>query len=252
VLRGVSDVLWYREEHLILTLPKTAKRELEVLRQLAFGHQADGLLIQGCREDDPRVAMLQEAGLPFVALGGEGDEAYHTVTFDTLRFAELLCDRLLERTGAVAVLAVRPRTRETREFFAGCCRTVESRGVPYVEWTPAFVPSRSALREAREQAGFRPLGILLVRQLLPELLAALDEAGLELGTDVWVTYVAGGEEITLVPPGLEIIPLDYYTLGRRAVKLLFQLIDDKDAALSPSRHLVLPGMAEDLLAVQNH
>jgi len=250
VLRGVSDVLWDREERLILSLPKSEEHELEVLRQLAFGHQVDGLIIQNCMPGDSRVEMLQEAAVPFVTLGGEVEASCHTIVFDTNAFSEILTKHVLTQAGAMAVFAAKPQTRESREFLHGCRRTARVLGQPCEEWTGAFVPDSEALQNARARAGAKPLGIVLVRQLLPELLQALGAAALELETDVVVTYIAGVEEITLTPPGIEIVPLDYYSLGRRAAKILFQLIDEKDNAPAPARNLVLPGMAEHLLQDQ--
>jgi DNA-binding LacI/PurR family transcriptional regulator len=122
--------------------------------------------------------------------------------------------------------------------------------MPYREWTGAFVPDPEELRAARQAAGQKPLGILLVRQLLPELFAVLAQARLELAQDVTISYIASGEELPLTPPGLEIVPLDHYTLGRRAAKLLFQLVDGRQSLPPPARVLVLPGMAEHLLEEQ--
>ena len=92
--------------------------------------------------------------------------------------------------------------------------------------------------------------MLLARHLLPELLSSLAASPLRLGQDVLITYLAGVEEVALAPAGLEVLHLDYYTLGRRATKLLFRLIDDRDRAPSSSRVLVLPGMAEGLLPAE--
>ncbi len=250
VLRGVSDMLWDRDERLVISLPKSPEDEVESLRQLAFGHQVDGLILQNCTNDDPRVQLLKEADLPFVSLGGAAQSNFHAVAFDTVRFANLLCRHLLKQAGALAVLAAKPKGSECEDFLEACRGIVGSMGVSYMQWTGAFIPDANMLLQARKTAGGKPLGILLLRQLLPELLSALSQANLELVRDVNIIYVAGGDDIPLTPAGLEVVPLDCYTLGRRAAKLLFQVIDRHQTAPAPGRHLILPGMAEHLLEEQ--
>jgi len=125
ILRGMSDVLWEREEHLILAMPRTSEQEIEVLRRLAFGHQVDGLILQDGCPDDPRVALLREAGIPFVLIGGESLPQTHLVQFDMEQFGRLLTQHLLERAGVLCVVA--HRRRRARAAAPGMDRRVPAR-----------------------------------------------------------------------------------------------------------------------------
>ncbi|MCX7934914.1 MAG: hypothetical protein N3A66_06605, partial [Planctomycetota bacterium] len=206
-----------------------------------------GLIIQDAMVADRRLALLREAGLPYVIIGGESLPDCHQVVFDMNRFARLLALHLLARVAALAVVAAPPQTEGERDFLASCRAAAAERQKPYEEWTGAFLPESDWFLEMRRHCGQQPLGIILARHLLPELLAALQAAGISLNREAIVLYLAGSEEVALTPAGLEIIHLDYYTLGRRAAKLLFKLIDNKESVSSASRILVLPGMAEELL-----
>lgn len=247
-LRGVGDVLWNRNERLVLSLPKSEAQETELLRQMAFGRQVDGVIFQNCCQNDPRAAIMQEAGVPFVSLGGAAAAGGHAVSFDVTRFANLLGRHILRRAGALATLAAKPKFPNDQLFMDGCRLAAKVAGKSCLEWTGALLPEAEWLRAARAESAGAPLGLLLARQLLPELVARLAEAGLELERDVRVTYLSTADEVTLGPTGLEVIPLDHYTLGRRAAQALFRLVDKEPTPAGGSQHtLVLPGVAEPWL-----
>ncbi len=248
VLRGMSDLLWDREENLILELPGDERQEEDMLRRLAFGHQVDGIFLQNAAPESTRVRMLEESGLPYVSLGGDPAGNLHVIEFDMIRFGELVVANMLRSAGAIVVLSGRTQSREDREFLQGCQKAAENRRIALQHWAGALLPDPAWIVTARRQSGSKPLGILLTRHLLPELLAMLVQTGLRFEQDIELTYLAGIAEVALPPPGLQVLHLDHYTLGREAVKLMFRLIDDQASAPEPTRHLVLPGIARDLMA----
>jgi DNA-binding LacI/PurR family transcriptional regulator len=229
VLRGVGDVLWSREEHLILSLPKSQEHEVELLRQLAFGHQVDGLIIQDILQNDPRVDLLSESGVAFVGLGGEANPDIHKVDLDLENFASDLSARLLAKAGGLCVLGHKPRNLPDAAVLEKYRDETVSRNKAYFEWTGALLPEAGWFRQAADNCK-GVLRILLMRNLLPELITTLNDAGLKLAQDVTVTFTSGADGVVMPPPGLEIIPMDYYTLGRRAAQLLFRIIDKEEFA----------------------
>lgn len=249
ILRGVSDLLWDREERMILSLPRSEEQEVELLRQLAFGHQVDGLVVQNIAADDERVKMLKESKVPFVSVNGEAESGAHIVAFDNEEFASLLTTDALKDGGALALVSGKMRGPSDEEFLRGCQTAAEEAGVPFLHWDGAFLPDADWLGEARKKAGEKPLALVLTRQLLPELIGRMREGGLALGDDIGIRYLAGVDEVVLPPKGLTVVPVDHYTLGREAGKLLFSLIDkDDDTTIDPERRLILPGTARRLMA----
>jgi DNA-binding LacI/PurR family transcriptional regulator len=246
MLRGISDVLWDRQENLILSLSKSAEHEEEALRQLAFGHMVDGLILQSCDADDPRITMLSEANVPFVAIGGEARDVA-LVDFDVPRYARLLAAHLLDDCGSLAVIASRPGRTDERLFLETCRQTAAERNAPYHEWTGAFLPEADWLQSLKRDDGSRP-GLLLTRHLLPELVGRLRETDLQPGRDVRIVYLARTESpLLLETPGIEVLRLDYYTLGRRAAQFLFRMIDEKDNPPPREPLYVFPATLEHLL-----
>lgn len=227
LLRGVSSVLWDRKEHLIFSMPRDEKDELEILRHLAFGKQVDGFLLQGGSVSDPRLPLVREAGLPFVLIGGPNLPRTHVVRFDERALGRELASRARPPGGSLVILAARPKTAEEAHFLAGCA---EGGGPgPLREWTGAWLPEPAWLREAAREGG-GTLGILLTRQLLPELSDCLARADLPQDTVVRILYLAGpGEVPVLPPPGITVVAPDFCTLGRRAAQQLCAVIDQKDA-----------------------
>jgi LacI family transcriptional regulator len=58
------------------TIPVGA-REMELYKRLVTSRQIDGLILFGLRQDDPRIAYLQEQGFPFVSFGRLDPEEGH-------------------------------------------------------------------------------------------------------------------------------------------------------------------------------
>ncbi|MBN2712558.1 MAG: LacI family DNA-binding transcriptional regulator [Planctomycetes bacterium] len=249
MLRGISDLLWDRGERLILSLPKTEDQEEEMMRQLAFGHQVDGLIIQNAGKDEQRINLLRESTVPFVSIDGDPEQDNHVVAFDMLKFGSLLAADILKEAGAVALLSGKPQVASEFDFIEGCRQGTGAGGNYFEHWNGAFLPDGKWLGEIRAKAGAKPLGVILTRHLLPELLGILDSSGLRFETDIKLMYLAGSEEVIQPPKGMRVIHLDHYTLGRQAAKLLFRLIDDKENQQQPARNLILPGMADELLGV---
>lgn len=238
MLRGVNDMLWDREEHLILSLPKDQEYELAIIRKLAFGRQVDGLILQSYTSNDPRIDLLRQADIPFVMIGSAAAGTTHTVAFDLHRFASLLTGQILSDTDGIAVIAPPSDNESVREILAACKQFADQRNVFHQQWTGSFLPPPEWFLCCKDECD--TFTVLLMRQLLPELIAILEQTSLRLGRDINVTYLADGEEILLPVKGIEIINLDYYTLGRRAAQLLFRMINNEEV----KSIMILPAPAE--------
>lgn len=237
-LRGVSDVLWEREERLLLGLPKNGENEIELLRQLAFGRQVDGIILQGEFQDDPRPDLLRQAERPFVIIGGNPPPGVHAVVFDLSAFGKTLAD--LSNGICGSVVFIMPNEQDKGELKTCMAGYHEAGGVKEAIWTGAFLPSPDWLVEQRARAGDKPLGIILMRTLLPELMGSLAAAKLELDKDVQVAYISSNGYMLMPVPGLRQLYLDHYTLGRKAAQILFDLIDEKENPPAAERIYITP------------
>lgn len=241
-LRGVSDVMWEREERLMLVMSKNREHELEIIRQMAYGRQVDGFIVQDAGDQDERIDMLIRSERPFVMMGGVPRPEINSVSFDMRSFAADIAETMRAENCRAALLLA-PQNLDDRiygpylDFFADW---EKEKGIPCESWRGAFLPDRKWLAQLRERLGDRKVGVALLRGLLPETIIALNEAGLSPGTMSSIVYVSAGEDVLMTPEGVSVMHFDNYTLGRRSARLLLNIVDNgKDVAVHPE-NLVIP------------
>ncbi len=73
-IAGAGEVYSRNDYDMLLSVVADVDEE-RIYRDLASRRSVDGVIVHGPREDDPRIALLQEVGLPFVVHGraGAGD-----------------------------------------------------------------------------------------------------------------------------------------------------------------------------------
>jgi LacI family transcriptional regulator len=227
-LRGVSDLMWEREERLMLVMSRSREHELEIIRQMAYGRQVDGFIIQNSgATDEEHIDMLVRSERPFVIMGGTPRSDINSVSFDMSAFAADIADEL-RANGCGAVLLVPPPELDAgvyAPFFEGFARWERETGVRVLQWRGAFVPDSRSLADLAATLNGKKLGIALLRSLLPETVNALENAGLPVDGRSHIVYVSTGEDVILDPAGLSVMHFDNYTLGRRAARLLMALVD---------------------------
>jgi len=59
---------------LLVTLPNSEQHIAEMYRELTHSNRVDGIILASIQREDPRIALLQKIGLPFVAFGRKLDE----------------------------------------------------------------------------------------------------------------------------------------------------------------------------------
>lgn len=241
-LRGVSDLMWEREERLMLVMSRNREHELEIIRQMAYGRQVDGFIIQDAGGDEEHIDMLQQSERPFVIMGGNPRTNVNTVSFDMRSFAADIVETMsAEECGGVVL--VMPQSADAAVYapFLEFFREWEERhGVPCAIWNGAFVPDAGWLREFRRRIGGRRVGVALLRGLLPETAMALEAAEMPVNAGSNIVYVSTGEDVLMTPDGISVMHFDNYTLGRRAARLLLNLVDrGKEEATRPE-NLIIP------------
>ena len=240
-LRGVSDLMWEREERLMLVMSRNREDELEIIRQMAYGRQVDGFIVQDAGDDDDRIEMLLRSERPFVMMGGVPRPEINSVSFDMRSFAGDIADTL-KNDGCETGILIMPQNLDNRvygpflDYFSEWERET---GISCMPWSGPFVPESQWLREQVASRGGKKLGVALLRGLLPEMAKSLDDAGLPLGSSSSVVYVSTGEEVLMSSDGIWVMHFDNYTLGRRSARLLLHLVDNGRESAHPE-NLIIP------------
>ncbi len=239
-LRGVSDLMWEREERLMLVMSRNEEHELEIIRQMAYGRQVDGFIVQDAGEKDERIDMLIKSERPFVMMGGMPRPDVNSVSFDMRSFAADVAESLTS-AGCGAIALITPHRADERtyapflEYFSGWSR---DKSIPCHTWQGAFLPDPEWLADKARNANGKKLCVALLRSLLPEMVGSLDSANLPLGDKSFIVYVSTGEDVLMAPEGVEIMHFDNYTLGRRSARLLLNIVDN--GASTQPENLIIP------------
>jgi len=192
VFDGVQTV--FRRHHLdLIVLPCASDEDPAdyVSRMVARG-LVDAVIISATRRNDPRIPLLQNARVPFIALGRSGDSDHPWIELDFEGVAHRSVDRLVER-GHRHIAVSLPATELNLGylFLKGYKKALRKHSI-------AFRQELVIRTESSEEGGYqlgskllqlkpRPTGVILSYELpAPGLYRALNEAGAMAGSKVAV------------------------------------------------------------------
>lgn len=200
---------------------------------------SDGFIVTEPVTDDPLVAMLGSAGIPFVTVGEvpgrrrREDDAPH-VDIASGRLTGVALDHLWD-SGARRVALI---TGTDRNEWNLRTAAVYERWARYRRITPSMV---HVPEELDDEAGRRAAAALLASGPPPDgiyaltsnhalgAIALLAERGLRVPDDVRVVAGSDSESLRAARPPISSIDLQPDVLARRAVEALVARIDDRPA-----------------------
>ena len=204
---------------------------LDTYRRLVSDRKADGFVLPRTRVEDPRVAMLRAAGVPFVLFGRHGDPegcAWYDIDMEAAMREGV---RLLAERGHRRIAFVGGSRDHTYERLreAGFRAGIEAAGLSLPD---GFVRHGALDRESGEGA----FGALLdVPDPPTAFVCAIDAAalglwraararGLVVGRDVAVIGYDGAPDGAHAEPPLATWAVDYGRAGRRLASLLIRRV----------------------------
>jgi len=243
---GIESYLDSRDYALVLQMSTGADQALDRYRRLAADRRVDGVFVNELEVDDPRTQLVQDLGLPAVAINAGADFPLPSV----------------RQEGASAVRDL------IRELVDGGHRTIA-----HVAGPPRFVHAverERAWRAALDEFGARP-GVLVPGEFTYEggiaaaepiasdgestavfcandlsamgLIAELERRGIRVPDDVSVAGFDGIKLGELIDPTLSTIATSPRRVGYEAARVLLDVIDGRDPedAVVPPAELVLRG-----------
>ncbi|MDT8306051.1 MAG: LacI family DNA-binding transcriptional regulator [Anaerolineae bacterium] len=199
--------------------------------RLIRSRRADGFVLVRTRRDDRRIALLQEAGVPFVSFGRvNGTPGVHCVDEDDVHGIHLMVDHLAG-LGHTRIACIAEPTRFVKGYhrFRGYCLGLEAHGL-------SFAPDLVVETNYRQRSGYEaaqqllampepPTAIIACNDLLAlGALSAIQARGLQAGHDVSVT---GYDNIPLAEhaqPPLTTVDQPADKLGTLVAQMLTSLI----------------------------
>ncbi|WP_114287253.1 substrate-binding domain-containing protein [Candidatus Halocynthiibacter alkanivorans] len=221
--------------------------EARVYRDIASKGSVDGVIVHGPLQNDPRIKLLQDLGLPFAVHGrsGRGDEDYNWVDVNNARAFERATNFLIDLGHRRIALL---NGNEKMDFAArrrlGYLTAHGARGLTH---DPALMFSD----EMTEHYGYAsvlraldhpsPPTAFLISSIISSIGArrALEERGLQLGRDI--SIITHDDELSYLKNG-EDLPIFTATRSsvREAGRICAQMVLDVIAnPTSPPQHRLL-------------
>ena len=233
ICRAAAEQGWT----LTVTTALSVEDELSAIRRLIAERKADGLILPRTRIGDPRIELLQSAGIPFVIFGRVPDMK-DCSWFDILgeaAFSEAVahCATLGHRR--IAFVNGRSELTSTLQRFEGYKAGFAEAGLPL---DPALIRSDAMTpdegrraTEALLELDDPPTAILFaVDWSALGAYPAAQARGMEIGRDLTVIGYDGAPEGLQVAPKLSTFAVDTRHAGGRLARLLIEQIRGGDPA----------------------
>lgn len=216
--------------------------ELDAYRRLVQGGRVDGMILIRGRQDDPRVALLRELGIPFALFGRAGEaNDFAWVDVDGETGVRAATEHLL----ALGHRRIAHLSGPRHYSFVGRRRA----GYEAAMHAAGLAPMVRAVESLTEEAGLRAARALLAAPERPTaiiaqtdlvafgVMRAAHEAGLRVGRELAVIGFDGLATSAYSTPPLTTIAQPITEIGGRLVEMLVgQIITPTD----PPPHLLLP------------
>lgn len=221
---------------------------VESVQRLLQAHSADGLIITRMVSDDPRVRLLLDQGIPFVAFGRTDlDIAYPYVDIDNEQIAYEATRRLMDkgcRRIALQLLVQKDQASATR--LAGYRRAMAEAGIPIDQsliGDGTFTMESSAAWFDRLLASSDPpTGLACANELgLLGALHALGRRGLVPGRDVHIVTRDNTRLARFLPANIGVHSVDMADVGHKLIEVLESRIANP---LGPVATILLQGSFE--------
>ena len=232
-LQALAAASGRQSYNLVVVVPDGDPRA-EMWRLIA-SRSVDAFLLSDMRRDDPRAALLAEAGIPFACFGRTGPELpQHWVDIDNRAGVITAVHHVLDRGfSRIAFVGYQSADRWDDERAAGFTAGLADRGVPaeqaemlLVDEASARERIRSLLAGARSPAHparptrptARPDAIVTGSDRLAAIVYGLAaELGLRIGRDLAVTGFDGSIPAELLHPTLTSISIPVDDIASRVV-----------------------------------
>jgi DNA-binding LacI/PurR family transcriptional regulator len=229
LISGFEAVLSARSYALTLQVVAGPDQEVEVYRRWWGERRIDGVIVTDLREDDVRIAVLQQLELPAVVIGGPGDTGSIPQLWsddagavaEAVRYLVALGHRRIARVaGLPDLLHTRTRTRAFEEI----CRSI---GLESAITTSTDYTGEEGGRATRRLliGAERPTAIIYDNDVMAVAgLAVAQEMGLAVPGDLSIVAWDDSPLCSLVHPPLTALSRDISEYGAHAARTLLAAI----------------------------
>jgi len=221
----------------ILMFPRHPNEDMTAAyAELARTGRVDGFILSSLEYNDPRIPMLQQLNVPFVAFGQTGSrDSFPYVDVDNRAGMRMAVEHLLEQGHTRIGAIVWPETsRVGTDRLNGYIDAMQAAGLVIdPEWIKrgegVFEHGYEATLELLALEAYRrPTAIVTLLDLLAiAAMRAVQECGLKVGHDVAIIGFDDVPIIQYLQPALTSVRQPVWEVGRCAVEMLISLVEHR-------------------------
>jgi DNA-binding LacI/PurR family transcriptional regulator len=229
-LQALATASARRSHSMVVVVPDGNSRD--EMRRLIASRTVDAFLLSELQPEDPRVALLAEAGVPFACFGRVGPALpQHWVDIDNRAAAIEVVEHVLARGfSRVAFAGYQSGNHWDAERLAGFRAGLARHGVPGDD--VVLVDEASARRKIRSllagvhRGGVRPDAIVTGSDRLAAMIYGVaGELRLRIGRDLGVTGFDGSVAADLLHPRLTSVTIPVEDIARRVIARALRQVD---------------------------
>jgi DNA-binding LacI/PurR family transcriptional regulator len=250
-LQSIVDSSERAGYHVLLFPQRPGEDVTASYAELTRTGRVDGFILSSLNYNDPRVPVLQDLRVPFVAFGRSDDEIGHPyVDVDNRAGMRMAVEHLLAQNHRrIAVIAWPEDSRVGAERLGGYFDAMEAAGI---EVQPQWVIRGEGVYAYGRHAahillslpgGIRPTAIVTLVDLIAiGAMRAVEECGYQVGRDIAITGFDDAPIIQYLHPALTSLRQPSWEIGQRVVEMLVALLEgnppDVQQLLLPPRLMV--------------
>ena len=250
IVFGISEVLTGTPYHLVITPHASARDPMVPIRYILDTGSADGVIISRTEPNDPRVALMEERGMPFATHGRTNMGIVHPYhDYDNETFAREAVRRLVARGRKnIAIILPEGHLSYTGHSIKGYRDGLSLHGARSVPFDSVTVESPlTAIHDATRalMAGpDAPDGLIsMAGGCTIAMVAGLEAAGKKLGRDVDLVSKQNSDLLKWIRPEIIAVNEDIRAAGMELARAVLASIGG--AAPESLQTLYQPSFAED-------
>ncbi|MUK89006.1 LacI family DNA-binding transcriptional regulator [Ornithinibacillus sp. L9] len=245
ILRGIGSVIHKMQYSMSLSTGETEEEIFAEVQRMVYGSYVDGVILLYSRVNDRITNFLREKDFPFVIVGKPYDyeTAITHVDNDNFNAGKEITKHLIEKGHKrIGFIGGSRELFVTMDREAGYIAALQENGLEIRDEYKIHTEFlKSGGREAIEyllSLETRPTGLVVSDDLISlGILARLEEAGIQVPTDVSLVSFNNVYLSEITRPALTTVDIQIYELGAQSAKVLIEKTKNKD---EPAKRIIIP------------
>jgi DNA-binding LacI/PurR family transcriptional regulator len=231
IIYGMQAILSARSVALLLQVVDDTEAELEVYRRWSAEKRVDGLLLVDLQADDPRIAVVEDLGVPAIVLGGPGGHGSLPSIWADDREAMLACAQYLAALGhtRIAHVAGMPSFLHTQRRIKALKDSADRLGLADTQSLTTDFSDTEGAAATRDllSSPAAPTAIIYDSDLMAVAgLGVAAEMGVRVPEDLSIVSFEDSVLTQIVHPALTALSRDTYAYGTQVAEALMRIVDD--------------------------